>query len=50
MTPAMVTTAKAALQEAQRRATLAFRAEATGRQGDALQIWREILDDYFPLS
>jgi hypothetical protein len=50
MTPDLIAEAKAALQEAQRKATLAFRAEATGRQGDALRIWREILGDYFPLS
>jgi hypothetical protein len=50
MTAAMVIAAKAALQTAQREATLAFRAAATGRQGDALRIWREILGDYFPLS
>jgi hypothetical protein len=50
MAAAMVTVAKKALQDAQRKATLAFRAAATGRQGDTLQILREILGDYFPLS
>jgi hypothetical protein len=50
MTPALIAEARTALQEAQRKATLAFRAEATGRQGDALRIWREILGDYFPLT
>jgi len=50
MTPDLIADAKTALREAQRKATLAFRAEATGRQGDALGIWREILGDYFPLS
>jgi Second Messenger Oligonucleotide or Dinucleotide Synthetase domain len=50
MTPAFIAEARKALQEAQRKATLAFRAEATGRQGDALRIWREILGDYFPLT
>jgi len=50
MTPEMATKAKKALQEAQRKATLARRAEETGRQGEALQIWRDILGDYFPLS
>jgi hypothetical protein len=49
MTPVLITEAKKALQEAQRKATLARRAEETGRQGEALQIWRDILD-YFPLS
>lgn len=50
MTPALVAVARKALQEAQRKATLARRAEETGRQGEALRIWREILGDYFPLS
>jgi hypothetical protein len=50
MTPELVTKARKSLQEAQRKATLARRAEETGRQGEALQIWREVLGDYFPLS
>jgi hypothetical protein len=50
MTPDLVTTARKALQEAQRKAALARRAEETGRQGDALRLWREILGEYFPLS
>jgi hypothetical protein len=50
MTPEMITNARKALQEAQRKATLARRAEETGRQGEALEIWREVLGDYFPLS
>jgi hypothetical protein len=50
MTSERVTEAKKALQEAQRMAALARRAEQMGRQGEALQIWREVLGDYFPLS
>lgn len=50
MTPNLITEARKALQEAQRKATLARRAEETGRQGEALRIWREVLGDYFPLS
>jgi hypothetical protein len=50
MTPELVTAARKALQEAQRKAALAMRAEETGRQGEALRIWREVLGDYFPLS
>jgi hypothetical protein len=50
MTPELVMNARKALQEAQRKAALARRAEETGRQGDALKIWREVLGDYFPLS
>jgi hypothetical protein len=50
MTSDLVTAARKALQEAQRKAALAMRAEETGRQDDALRIWREVLGDYFPLS
>lgn len=50
MTPDLVSTARKALQEAQRKAALARRAEETGQQGEALRLWREILGDYFPLS
>jgi hypothetical protein len=50
MTASLVSDARKALQEAQRKAALARRAEETGRQGDALRLWREILGDYFPLS
>jgi hypothetical protein len=50
MTSERIAEAKKALQEAQRKATLARRAEETGRQGEALRIWREVLGDYFPLS
>lgn len=47
MTPQFVAAAKTALIEAQRKAALAFRAEQTGRQGDALQLWQEILGPLF---
>jgi hypothetical protein len=50
MTPALVANAKKALREAHRKAALARRAEETGRQGEALSIWRDVLGDYFPLS
>jgi hypothetical protein len=50
MTADLVTAARKALQEAQRNAALAARAEQTGRQGEALRIWRNVLGDYFPLS
>jgi hypothetical protein len=50
MTPDLVTAARKSLQEAQRNAALAARAEQTGRQGEALRIWRDVLGDYFPLS
>jgi hypothetical protein len=50
MTPELIAKARTALQEAQRLATLARRAEAQGRQGEALEIWRKVLGDYFPLS
>jgi hypothetical protein len=47
MTPDLITKARQTLTEAQRKATLAFRAEQTGRQGDALQLWQEILGPLF---
>jgi len=50
MTPELIAAAKTALQDAQRKAALARRAEETGRQGEALRMWSEILGDYFPLS
>jgi hypothetical protein len=50
MTADLITGAQKSLQEAQRKAALARRAEETGRQGEALRLWREILGDYFPLS
>lgn len=50
MSSELVSAARKALQEAQRKAALAMRAEETGRQGEALRIWREVLGDYFPLS
>jgi Second Messenger Oligonucleotide or Dinucleotide Synthetase domain len=50
MTRDLIQQAKKALQEAQRKAALAARAEQTGRQGEALRLWREVLGDYFPLS
>jgi hypothetical protein len=50
MTPELVTAAKKALQDAQGKAALAARAQETGKQGEALKIWREILGEYFPLS
>lgn len=50
MTPELVTAARKSLQEAQRKAALAAGAEETGRQGESLEIWRDVLGDYFPLS
>ena len=50
MTAERIAEARKSLQDAQLKATLARRAEETGRQGDALRIWREVLGDYFPLS
>lgn len=50
MTSDLVVAARKALQDAQRKSTLARRAEETGRQGEALRIWREVLGDYFPAS
>lgn len=47
MTPELIAKARTALNEAQRKATLAFRAEQSGRQGDALALWQEILGPLF---
>jgi hypothetical protein len=47
MTPELVNAARTALQAAERKAALAFRAEQTGRQGEALQLWQEILGPLF---
>lgn len=50
MTPQLIAAAQKALKKAQDEAAFAARAELSGRQGDALRIWRDILGDYFPLS
>jgi len=50
MTADLVAKAKTALREAQTKMVLASRLSATGRQGEALQTWRSVLGDYFPLS
>lgn len=50
MTPQLIAAAQKALKEAQDKAALAARVEVSGRHGDALRIWRDILGDYFPLS
>jgi hypothetical protein len=50
MTSERIAEAKQALRDAQRKVSLASRAEQTGRQGEALRLWREVLGDYFPLS
>jgi hypothetical protein len=50
MTAERIAEASKSLKDAQLKATLARRAEETGRQGEALRIWREVLGDYFPLS
>lgn len=50
MTAELITEARNALENAQRNATLARRAEEIGRQGEAFEIWRKVLGDYFPLS
>jgi hypothetical protein len=49
MTSELVAAARTALREAERKATLAMRAERNS-QGEALRVWREILGGYFPLS
>jgi len=50
MTRDLIEVARHALRGAQTRATIARRAEESGRQGEALGLWREILGPYFPLT
>ena len=50
MTPALVATARTALLEAERLATLAFRYERTGNQGESLRTWKQIFGPYFHVS
>ncbi|HEY1774013.1 MAG TPA: CBASS oligonucleotide cyclase [Gammaproteobacteria bacterium] len=47
MTPELVEKAKTALAEAERKAARAARATSQGRQGEALDLWQEILGPHF---
>lgn len=48
MTQAMREAARSALENAEKAAARAFRAEAQGNIGEAISIWRELLGSYFP--
>jgi len=48
MTPAMCDAARGALVDAEKAAAQAFRAEAQGKTGEAISIWRDLLGPYFP--
>jgi hypothetical protein len=50
MTPDLVTKAISELRQAEKRASLAMRREAEGKQGEALALWAEIMGRYFPTS
>lgn len=50
MTAEMRASAKKRLLEAQQKATLAFRAEAASRQGEAVNLWQEIFGPFFAKS
>ncbi len=50
MTQSLCEKAKQELRNAEKSATRAYRAESQGRQGEALQIWREVLGPNFPIS
>lgn len=50
MTPALCEQARIKLREAEVMATRAYRAESQGKNGEALEIWQEILGPYFPKS
>ena len=48
MTFTIVASARSALEEAERSAARAYRAEQQGRQGEALAVWKSIFGKYFP--
>ena len=48
MTPGLCAAARSALVDAEKTAARAFRAEAQGRTGEAIAIWRGLLGPYFP--
>ena len=48
MTFTLVASARSALEEAERSAARAYRAEQQGRQGEALAVWKSIFGKYFP--
>jgi hypothetical protein len=50
MTRDLVEKAIAALRQAEKKASLAMRREAEGKQGEALGLWSEIMGRYFPTS
>jgi len=50
MTSGLVSGARASLEEAERMAARAYRAEQQGRQGEALGLWKSIFGKYFPSS
>jgi hypothetical protein len=50
MTPDLVTKAISALRQAEKKASLAMRREAEGKQGEALTLWAEIMGRYFRTS
>jgi hypothetical protein len=50
MTPDLVTKAISELRQAEKKASLAMRREAEGKQGEALTLWAEIMGRYFPTS
>ena len=45
-----LTKAISELRQAEKRASLAMRREAEGKQGEALALWAEIMGRYFPTS
>jgi hypothetical protein len=48
MTPVLASAAQQALNKAEVLATRAYRAEQQGRQGEALELWKQIFGKYFP--
>ncbi len=50
MTPVLCSAARLKLEAAEMAATRAYRAEAQGREGEAVRIWREVFGEFFPAS
>jgi hypothetical protein len=50
MTPDLVIKAISELRQAEKKASLAMRREAEGKQGEALALWAEVMGRYFPTS
>lgn len=50
MTPQLIAVAKEKLRQAEMKAALAVRLEKQGKQGESIQLWREIMGRFFPTN